>query len=104
MGTEEPLSLREDLKQLHQIETTSWDELSWSTARQRQYCSPLISTKASFMSKLPLYFRYYRLRHPAYLPPHHRHHSVTCSPLTIEPLSARVSSMNAAAHRLRLKQ
>ncbi|MGK0260118.1 MAG: hypothetical protein ACI96M_003562, partial [Candidatus Azotimanducaceae bacterium] len=72
MGTEEPLSLREDLKQLHQVETTSRDKLSWSTARQRQYCSPLIFTKASFMKKLLLYFRYYRLRRPAYLRKHER--------------------------------
>jgi PAS domain S-box-containing protein len=72
MGTEEPLSLREDLKQLHQVETTSRDKLSWSTARQRQYCSPLIFTKASFMKKSLLYFRYYRLRRPAYLRKHER--------------------------------
>jgi hypothetical protein len=79
MGTEEPLSLREDLKQLHPIETNSWDKLSWSTARQRQYGSPLIFTKASFMKKLSLYFRYYRLRRPAYLPPHQRLYlSYTC--------------------------
>jgi hypothetical protein len=93
MGTEEPLSLREEFKQLHPIETTSWDKLSWSTARQGVIYEEVIAI-----------FSVLSLRRPAYLPPHHRHHSVTCSPLTMEPLSGRVSLMNAAAHRLTLKQ